>query len=183
MFVNFQPQHVRKPTGRSLRSFYQLPLPNTYLSRQVAACIALVCGVQCSMPVRLGHWQRQTSYVCSEMTEQWSDRIATSSRKILSPRDPRISTSFWRRKGSAGMDIWNLQWCSQDSLWPTGWWKAWAWEAQDDREAADREWKLSAIDSHERHSWRSGVRSAMRTASQLPGRGSTDLDVAPVTPR
>ena len=32
-----------------------------------------------------------------------------------------------------------LQWCSQDSLWPTGWWKAWAWEAKDDMEAADRE--------------------------------------------
>ena len=32
-----------------------------------------------------------------------------------------------------------LQWCSQDSLWHTGWWKAWAWEAQDDMEAADRE--------------------------------------------
>ena len=32
-----------------------------------------------------------------------------------------------------------LQWCSQDSLWHTGWWKAWAWEAQDDRAGADRE--------------------------------------------
>ena len=33
-----------------------------------------------------------------------------------------------------------LQWCSQDSLWHIGWWKAWAWEAQDDMEAAaDRE--------------------------------------------
>ena len=32
-----------------------------------------------------------------------------------------------------------LQWSSQDSLWHTGWWKAWAWEAQDDMEAADRE--------------------------------------------
>ena len=32
-----------------------------------------------------------------------------------------------------------LQWCSQDSLWHTGWWKAWTWEAQDDMEAADRE--------------------------------------------
>ena len=32
-----------------------------------------------------------------------------------------------------------LQWCSQDSLWPTGWLKAWAWEAKDDMEAADRE--------------------------------------------
>ena len=32
-----------------------------------------------------------------------------------------------------------LQWCSQDSLWHTGWWTAWAWEAQDDMETADRE--------------------------------------------
>ena len=31
-----------------------------------------------------------------------------------------------------------LQWCSQDSLWHTGWLKAWAWEAQNDIEAADR---------------------------------------------
>ena len=32
-----------------------------------------------------------------------------------------------------------LQWCNQDSLWHTGWWKAWAWEAQNDMEVADRE--------------------------------------------
>ena len=51
-------------------------------------------------------------------------------------------------------------------------------------EAADiedrREWKLSAIDLHDRHSWRSNVRSAMCAASQLPGREPTDVDVAPV---
>ena len=43
-----------------------------------------------------------------------------------------------------------------------------------------REWKLSAIDPHDRHTWRSGVRSAMRAACQLPGRGPTDVEVAPV---
>ena len=42
------------------------------------------------------------------------------------------------------------------------------------------EWKLSAINPHDRHTWRSGMRSAMRAASQLPGRGLTDVDVAPV---
>ena len=55
-------------------------------------------------------------------------------------------------------------------------------------EAADREglqrvealWKLSAINPHDRRTWRSGVRSAMRTASQLSGSGPTDVDVAPV---
>ena len=46
-----------------------------------------------------------------------------------------------------------------------------------------REWKLSAINPHDRHTWRSGVRSAMRAASQLCGRGPTDVDVAPVPAR
>ena len=36
-----------------------------------------------------------------------------------------------------------------------------------------REWKLSAINPHDRRTWRSGVRSAMRAASQLSGRGPT----------
>ena len=40
-----------------------------------------------------------------------------------------------------------------------------------------REWKLSDINPHDRHTWRSGVRSAM------PGKGPTDVDVAPVPAR
>ena len=32
-----------------------------------------------------------------------------------------------------------------------------------------REWKLLAINPHDRNMWRSGVRSAMRTTSQLSG--------------
>ena len=46
-----------------------------------------------------------------------------------------------------------------------------------------REWKLSAIDPHDRDTWRSGVRSAMRAARQLPGRGPTVVDMAPVPAR
>ena len=46
-----------------------------------------------------------------------------------------------------------------------------------------REWKLSAIDPHDRDTWRSGVRSAMPAASQLPGRGPTVVDMAPVPAR
>ena len=46
-----------------------------------------------------------------------------------------------------------------------------------------REWKLSAIDPHDRDTWRSGMRSAMRAASQLPGRGPTVVDMAPVPAR
>ena len=39
------------------------------------------------------------------------------------------------------------------------------------------------IDPHDRGIWRSAVRSAMRTASQLPGRGPTVVDMAPVPAR
>ena len=42
-----------------------------------------------------------------------------------------------------------------------------------------REWKLTTVDPQERSIWRSGVRSAMRAASQLPGKGPTDVDDAP----
>ena len=36
---------------------------------------------------------------------------------------------------------------------------------------------------HTRPTWRSGVRSAMCAASQLPGRGPTVVDMAPVPAR
>ena len=42
-----------------------------------------------------------------------------------------------------------------------------------------REWKLTTVEPQERSTWISGVRSAMRAASQLPGRGPTDVDDAP----
>ena len=116
MAVNFQPQHVWKPPGRSSRICYQFSLHATSLSKHVAMCTALVCGAQCSMPARLGHLQSQTSSVCSEMTGQWSDRSTMSGHKTLSPPGPmsylrglalRIWTSFWRREDSDGMDMWN----------------------------------------------------------------------------
>ena len=43
-----------------------------------------------------------------------------------------------------------------------------------------REWKLFTIDSHDSDCWRSGVRSAMCAASQLPGKGPTDVDITPL---
>ena len=42
-----------------------------------------------------------------------------------------------------------------------------------------REWKFITVDPQERSTWRSGVRSVMPAASQLPGRGHTDVDDAP----
>ena len=139
------------------------------------------------MPVRLGHWQSQTSNVCSEMTGQWSDRSAMSSHKNCHYQVQWATCAAWHW----GLDLilkekallWNTP-CSQDSLWHTGWWKAWAWEVQDDTEAADREGlqRTEALSywPNDRHTWRSNARSGMR-ASQQPGRGLTDVDVTPCT--
>ena len=38
-----------------------------------------------------------------------------------------------------------------------------------------REWKLATIDPQERSTWRLGVISAKRAASQLPGKGPADV--------
>ena len=43
-----------------------------------------------------------------------------------------------------------------------------------------RGWKLSAIDPHDRDTWRSSVRYAICAASQLPGRGPTVVHIAPI---
>ena len=45
------------------------------------------------------------------------------------------------------------------------------------------EWKFLTIDSQERSTWRSGVRYVMRAASQLPGRGPTNVYDAPASAR
>ena len=55
----------------------------------------------------------------------------------------------------------------------------WGWEAQDDMEAADGE----GLQSHDRHTWRPGARSALCAASQLSGREPTNVDVAAVPAR
>ena len=49
------------------------------------------------------------------------------------------------------------------------------WQQLTERDC--REWKMSDIDPYDRHTWRSGMRSALHTTSQLPGRGPTDVDV------
>ena len=50
------------------------------------------------------------------------------------------------------------------------------WKQLTEREC--KVWKLSAIDPNDRDTWRSGVRSAMSAASQLPGRGPSVVDIA-----
>ena len=195
MAVNFQPQHVWKPLGRSSRICYQFCLHATSLLKHMAMCTALVCGAQCSMPAGLGHWQSQTSSICSEMTGQWSDRSAMSNHKTLSPPGPmsylwglalRIWTSFWRREDSDGMDMWNApmvqsrQPLTSRLMESAGLggprWHGNSWQ----RGIAESGSSWPSALMIDIHTWRSGVRSAMRAASQLSGWGPTCVDVAPV---
>ena len=51
------------------------------------------------------------------------------------------------------------------------------WKALAERDR--REWNLSGTDPRDRGGWKSAVKSAMRAASQLPGRGTTSVGNAP----
>ena len=132
------------------------------------------------------------------MTEQWSDRSAMLNHKTLPPSGPlsylrgselKTWTSYWKKEGSAGMDMWNAP--SVQSRQPLTYrlmesvglggprWLGSSWQ----RGIAESGSSLTAIDPHDRDTWRSGVRSAMRAASQLPGRGPTVVDMAPIPAR
>ena len=55
------------------------------------------------------------------------------------------------------------------------------WKKLTERDCRER--KLTTVDPQERSTWRSDVRSAMRAASQLPGKGPSDVDDAPAHAR
>ena len=138
-------------------------------------------------PASAAKWQGNDQIIL------WSDRYAMSDCKTLLPPGPmsylcglalRIWTSFWRREDSYGMDMWNapmvqsrqpLTYRLMESVGLGGpRWHGKSWQR------GIAEWKLSAINPHDRHTLRFVVRSAMRAASQLSGRGPTGVDVAPV---
>ena len=144
-------------------------------------CVQLVCGAQCSMPVRLSHWQNQTSNVCSGMTGQWSDRSATSGHMIQwatcaawhwgSGPHSEGEKAHWyghvEHSNGAVKTAFHIQ--AEGKSGPGR--PKMTWKQLTEREC--REWKLSAINPHDRNMWRSGVRPAMHAASQLSGRGPT----------
>ena len=91
---------------------------------------------------------------------------------------------IWKREGSTGMDMWNSNGAVKTAFdikivgkrGPGR--PKMTWKQLTEREC--RECKLSAIDPQDRDTWRSGVRSTMRAASQLPARGPTVVDIAHV---
>ena len=130
--------------GSAISSLFTSPLfQNTWL------CVQLLCA-ECNGPCQkdlaidkakppasAGKWQgnNQTDLQCQTARHchhqvQWATCVAWhwgSGPHSEGEKTPMVWTCE------------TLQWCSQDSLWHTGWWKAWAREAQDDMETAD--WK------------------------------------------
>ena len=179
MTVNFQPQCAWKPPGRSSRSCYQFSL---YLSfktrgRVSSSCVrSSVLHASETWPLTKPNLQRlqrndraMIRQICNVRPQ---DIVTTRSSELLAwlgfedldriLKDRRLRWYGQMERSNSAV-----------SLSHTGWGKAWTWEAQDDMEAAERycrEWKLSAINSHDRHTWRPGVRSTMRAASQLSGK-------------
>ena len=162
-------------------------LSSRHLSRHIAACAALVWGVQCTMPVRLDHWQTHTSnrmqrndramirQICNVKPQ---DIVTTRSNELLvRPVIEDLDLILIRREGIPYMDMWNASKVQSRQPLTYRLMKSrslgspkMTWKQLTKRDC--REWKLSAINLHD--TWRSGVRSAMRAASQLPGRGPTD---------
>ena len=84
---------------------------------------------------------------------QWNDRamirqicnvrpqdiVTTRSNELLVWLGIRIWTSFWRREDSDGMDMWNAPVVQSRQPLTYRLMEVWAWEAQDNMEAADRE--------------------------------------------
>ena len=107
-----------------------------------------------------------------------SDRSAMSSHKTLSPPDPvsylcgfvlRICTSFW--KNSAGMDMWNAPMVQSKGPLTYRLIESMRLGGPKWHESRWRRGIAESGSSHDRHTWRSCMRSAMRATSQLPGRG------------
>ena len=186
--MNFQPQHVRKPPGRSSRTCYQFSLHATSLSKHVAVCTARVRRAMLhaseTWPLTKPNLQRlqrndraMIRQICNVRPQ---DIVTTRSNELLVWLGIEDLDLILRREDSDGMDMWNAPMVVEtafDGKRGPGRPKM-TWKQLTERDC--RGWKLSAINPHDRHTWRSGVRSAMRAASQLSGRGPTDVDVAPV---
>ena len=170
----------RVKTGRSSRICYQFSLHATSLSKHVAVCTALVCGAQETWPLTNQNLQRlQRNYramirqICNVRPQ---DIVTTRSNEllvrlgiedldlILKERRVRwyghVEPSKCAVKTAFDIQVDEKRVPGRPKM---------TWKQLTERDC--REWKLSDINPHDRHTWRSGVGSTMRAASQLSGRG------------
>ena len=117
--------------------------------------------------------------ICSIKLE---DVARVRSSKLLAKLQLEDLDLILREKASLVWACGAFELCNQNSIWYADWRQTGGREAQANMEETDRE-RLTTVDPQERSTWRSGVRSAMRAASQLPGKGPTDVDDAPAPAR
>ena len=128
------------------------------LQRHDRAMIRQICSIKPEDVARVGSSEllaklqlEDTDLILRERRFRWFGHVARSSGAIRVAYDMQIDSKRGRPKQT--------------------------WKKLTEKDC--REWKLTTVDPQERSTWRSGVRSAMRAASQLPGKGPTDVDDAP----
>ena len=191
--MNFQPQHMRKPPGRCSRICYQFSLRATSFKtrgRVYSSCVrSAMLHASETWPLtkpNLQHLQQNDRAMIRQICNvRPQDIVTTRSNEllvrlgiedldlILKERRLRLYGHVERSNGAVKTAFDIQVGGKRGPGRPKMTWKQLT-------EMDCREWKLSAINPHDRRTWRSGVRSAMHAASQLSGRGPTDVDVAPV---
>ena len=141
MAVNFQPQHVWKPPGRSSRSCCQFFFPH-HLSFKMWPQVQLLCvegNAPCQWDLAIDKAKPPMSAVEWHGNDQTDLQyqaaiITTRSEELLDgKRGPGRPKTTWKQLSEKNC----------------------------------REWKRSTINPNDRHTWKSVVRSAMLAASQL----------------
>ena len=145
-----------------LHSSETLPLTKTNLQRNDRAMIRQICSIKPEDAAlvrssKLMAKLEDLDLILRERRLRWFGHVEHSSGAIRTACDIQIDG----RRGAGRPKL--------------------TWKKLTERDC--REWKLMTVDPQERSTWRSGVKSAMRAASQLPGKGPTDVDDAPAPAR
>ena len=189
---NMCENRLEEVQGSATISFFMPPLfQNTW------PCVQLLCVERnATLPARLGHWQpnlqrmqqNDRAMIIQICNVRQQDIVTTRSNELhvlarlgiedldLILKERRL---WWyghvERSNGAVKTAFDIQ---VDGKRGTGRPKM-TWKQLTERDC--REWKLSAINPHDRHTWRSGVRSVMHAASQLSGSGAHWCGCCPCT--
>ena len=169
------------------------PLFTPPLFQNTWPCVQLLCAER-NAPCQRDLAIDKAEPPASAAKWQGNDQTDLQCQAALSPPGPviylcglalRIWNSFWRREDFDGMDMWNtpvvqsrqpLTYRLMESVSLGGpKWHGSSWQ-RGIAESGSSRLSTLMIDIP-------GVRSAMRAASQLSGRGPTDVDIAPVPAR
>ena len=135
---------LEEDQGSAISSLFTSPL-----FQDTWPCVHLLCAelnAPCQRDLAIDKTKPPTSAVEWQGTDQTDLQCQAARRCHHQVQWATCAAWHWgsgpHSEGEKAPLVWTcgtLQWCNQDSLSHTGWRKAWAWEAQHDMEAADRE--------------------------------------------